>query len=152
MSYTKIWLHCVWSTKSRENFISNSFRPVLLSHFREQAIEKGILMDYINAHKDHVHALINLGKQQTIADIMHQIKGESSHWINKMSVMDEKFSWQDDYFAVSVSQSHFKRVRMYIENQDEHHKKMSWDEEVDLFLKRYGFERIKGQCRLVKKL
>ena len=64
MSYTKIWLHCVWSTKNRENTISHSFRPVLLSHFREQAQGKGIFLDYINAHKDHVHALINLGKTQ----------------------------------------------------------------------------------------
>jgi putative transposase len=144
MSYTKIWLHCVWSTKNRQNIISNSLRPVLLSHIREKASEKGIFLDFINAHKNHVHALINLGKQQTIADIMHQLKGESSHWINKMNLMPEKFSWQDDYFAVSVSQSHFERVRRYIQNQDEHHRKMSWNDEVELFLEKYGFEKIKG--------
>ncbi len=144
MSYTKIWLHCVWSTKNRSNTISNSFRPALLSHIREQAQKKGILLDYINAHKDHVHALINLGKTQTIADVMQQIKGESSHWINKQKVMPFKFNWQDDYFAVSVSHSHVNKVRAYIKNQDEHHKKITWDEEVDLFLKQYGFDRIKG--------
>ncbi len=144
MSYTKIWLHCVWSTKNRDNTISNSFRPVLLSHFREQAKEKGIFLDYINAHKDHVHALINLGRKQTIAEVMQQLKGESSHWINKMNTMPNKFNWQDDYFAVSVSHSHVERVRKYIKNQDEHHKKLTWDEEVDLFLKKYNFERIKG--------
>jgi len=144
MSYTKIWLHCVWSTKNRDNIISNSFRPALLSHIREQAMEKGIFLDYINAHKDHVHALINLGKTQTIADVMQQIKGESSHWINKQKVMPFKFNWQDDYFAVSVSHSQVDKVRSYIKTQDEHHTNMTWDEEVDLFLKRYGFERVKG--------
>lgn len=144
MSYTKIWLHCVWSTKNRENTILHSFRPVLLSHFREQAQEKNIFLDYINAHKDHVHALINLGRNHTIADVMHQLKGESSYWINKMKVMPFKFSWQDDYFAVSVSHSHVEKVRKYIKNQDEHHKKMSWDEEVELFLEKYDFERVKG--------
>jgi len=87
MSYTKIWLHCVWNTKNRSNIISNSFRPVLLSHIREQALQKGIFLDYINAHKDHVHALINLGRTQTIADVIQQIKGESSYWINKQNVM-----------------------------------------------------------------
>ena len=144
MSYTKIWLHCVWSTKNRKNTISHSFRPVLLSHFREQAKKKGILLDYVNAHKDHVHALVNLGRKQTIADVMHLLKGESSYWINNMNEMPYKFNWQDDYFAVSVSHSHVEKVRKYINNQDEHHRKMSWDEEVDLFLKKYGFERIPG--------
>lgn len=144
MSYTTIWLHCVWSTKNREHIISNSFRPVLLKHFREMANEKGIMLDYINLHRDHVHALINLGKKQNIADVMQQIKGESSYWINKMNVMPTKFYWQDDYFAVSVSQSHVERVRNYIKNQDEHHRKISWDEEVELFLKKFNFERMKG--------
>jgi REP element-mobilizing transposase RayT len=144
MSYTKIWLHCVWSTKNRSNTISKSFRPALLSHIREQADKKGIFLDYINAHKDHVHALLSLGRTQTIADVMQQIKGESSFWINKQKVMPFKFNWQDDYFAVSVSQSHVNKVRTYIKNQDEHHKKLTWDEEVDLFLKKYGFARIKG--------
>lgn len=144
MSYAKIWLHCVWSTKNRDHIISNSFRPVLLSHFREQAADKNIFLDYINAHADHVHALINLGKQQNIADIMHQLKGESSNWINKIDKMPFKFRWQDDYFAVSVSQSHVERVRKYIQNQDKHHRKITWDEETDLFIRKYGFERIKG--------
>jgi len=144
MSYVKIWLHCVWSTKNRDNIITNSFRPVLLSHIREQAKTKGISLDYINAHKDHVHALINLAQRQNIADVMQQIKGESSHWINSIKMMPVKFYWQDDYFAVSVGHSQVERVREYIKNQDAHHKTMSWDEEVEQFLEKYGFEKMKG--------
>jgi len=144
MSYTTIWLHCVWSTKNRDHLISSIFRPVLLDHFREQAKEKNIFLDYINAHEDHVHALINLGKQQNIADIMHQLKGESSFWINKVDVMPFKFQWQDDYFAISVSPSHVERVRRYIQNQDEHHREITWEEETEIFIKKYGFERLKG--------
>jgi REP element-mobilizing transposase RayT len=116
----------------------------LLSHFREQAKEKNIFLDYINAHEDHMHALINLGKQQNITDIMHQLKGESSYWINKVDVMPFKFQWQDDYFAISVSPSHVERVRRYIQNQDEHHRKITWEEESEIFIKKYGFEKIKG--------
>jgi len=144
MSYTTIWLHCVWCTKNREHIISNSFRPVVLKHFREKAAEKNIVLDYINLHKNHVHTLINLGRKQNIADVMQQIKGESSYWINKMNVMPTKFYWQDDYFAVSVSQSHVERVRKYIRNQDEHHRKISWDEELGQFCQKFGFEEIKG--------
>ena len=144
MSYTKIWLHCVWSTKNRECIIPNSFRPDLLTHFREQAKKKEIFLDYINLHKYHVHALINLGREQTIAKIMQNIKGESSFWINKLKILPYHFSWQDDYFAVSIGHSHIDRVRNYIKKQDEHHKKLTWNEEVKLFLEKYGFNRIEG--------
>jgi len=144
MSYVKIWLHCVWSTKNRDQIISQSFRPELLKHFRENAKEKNIILDYINAHENHVHALINLGKQQNLATIMQYLKGESSFWINSKKILPYHFSWQDDYFAVSVGHSQVERVRNYIKNQDEHHRKMSWEEEVNLFMKKYGFEQIKG--------
>jgi putative transposase len=144
MSYVKIWLHCVWSTKDRAQIISQSFRPELLKHFRENAEEKNIILDYINAHENHVHALINLGKQQNLATIMQYLKGESSFWINNKKILPYHFSWQDDYFAVSVGQSQVERIRNYIKNQDEHHQRMSWEEEVNLFMKKYGFEQILG--------
>jgi len=120
-----------------------SFRPALLKHIRENALEKDLVLDYINAHLDHVHALINLGKQQNLSFIMQNLKGESSFWINRQKILPSHFNWQDDYFAVSISHSHVDRVRRYIKNQDEHHKHMDWEEESELFMKRYGFERIK---------
>jgi len=143
MSYVKIWIHCVWSTKNRECIIPNRFRPAILSHIRESVKEKNITLDFINTCEDHAHALINLGKEETIAQVMHSIKGESSNWINKMKFLPYPFNWQDDYFAVSVSHSHVERVRAYIKNQDKHHLKISWDEEVNMFFEKYGFERIR---------
>lgn len=144
MSYVKIWLHCVWSTKNRDCTIPMSFRPTLLKHFRENATEKNITLDYINAHIDHVHALVNMGKQQNLATIMQYLKGESAFWINQQKILPYHFAWQDDYFAVSISHSQVDKVREYIKNQDEHHKKVSWEEEVELFLRKYGFERMMG--------
>lgn len=144
MSFTKIYLHCVWSTKNREIIIPNSFRPVLLAHFKEYCQSKEIFLDFVNVHKDHVHALISLGRKQNIAEVMHLLKGESSHWINKMKTLPYHFMWQDDYYAASVSFSHVERVREYIKNQDEHHRKMTWKEEIDRFLEKNGFERILG--------
>ena len=144
MSYVKIWLHCVWSTKNKADIIPHSFRNEVLKHFRENADKKNISLDYINAHENHVHALIRLGKQQNLATIMQYLKGESSFWINNQKVLPYHFSWQEDYFAVSIGQSQVEQVRDYIKNQDEHHKKISWDEEVALFMKKYGFEQLKG--------
>lgn len=145
MSFVRIWLHCVWSTKNRDCSIPMTFRKALLNHLRENAIEKGITLDYINAHLDHVHALINLGKQQNLSAIIHLLKGESAFWINHQHILPIHFSWQDDYFGVSESHSHVDRVRLYIKNQDEHHRHMSWEDEMELFIKRYGFERIKDE-------
>jgi putative transposase len=121
-----------------------SFRPTLLKHLRENAIDKNITLDFINAHIDHVHALVNMGKQQNLSTIMQYLKGESSFWINQQKISPYHFAWQDDYFAVSISHSQVDRVRKYIKNQDEHHKKMCWEEEVELFLRKYGFERMMG--------
>ncbi len=72
------------------------------------------------------------------------IKGESSFWINKNQLTKERFEWQDEYFAVSVSESKIDAVRNYIKNQEEHHNKKSFQEEYDAFILRYGFEKIKG--------
>jgi len=75
---------------------------------------------------------------------MQLIKGESSFWINKNKVTKHYFEWADEYFAVSVSESHINRVREYIKNQEEHHRKKTWEEEYNEFIEKYGFTKIKG--------
>jgi len=72
---------------------------------------------------------------------MQLIKGESSFWINQNKLVPGKFEWAVEYYAVSVSESDVERVRKYIRNQEEHHRKKSWDEEVDEFVRIYGFSR-----------
>ena len=75
---------------------------------------------------------------------MQLIKGESSFWINKNDVTKTKFEWSDEYFAVSISETHINKVRDYIKNQEEHHRKKTWKEEYEEFMNKYGFEKIKG--------
>ena len=91
-----------------------------------------------------MHCLISLGKDQTIAKVSQLIKGESSFWINQNHLTTEKFSWQDDYFAVSVSESQVPTVENYIKNQEKHHAKKSFEDEVNEFMTRFGWELIKG--------
>ncbi len=90
-----------------------------------------------------MHCLISLGKDQTISGIVQLIKGESSFWINRNKKVQGKFGWQDDYWAVSVSESHVQKVRKYIKNQEEHHRFKTIDEEVDEFMKKYGWNYLK---------
>jgi putative transposase len=81
----------------------------------------------------------------TIANAMQLIKGESANWLNKTSYLSERMNWQDDYFAVSLGQSQVERVRNYIINQEEHHRKKSFTEEVDEFMNKYGWNKFRDE-------
>lgn len=106
MPFIKVHIHFVWSTKNRECLLdSPALRQQVWSHIKTNAKEKGIFIDSISGHQDHCHALISLGVDQTMSKIMQLIKGESSYWINKQKLAKGKFEWQDEYFAVSVSES-----------------------------------------------
>jgi REP element-mobilizing transposase RayT len=110
-------------------------------HIKENAMEKGIFVDYVNGYKDHCHCLVSLGSEQTISKVMQLIKGESAFWFNKQEMIEEKFEWQTEYFAVSVSESSVDRVRNYIKNQEVHHRGKTYQEEYDEFIIKFGFEK-----------
>ena len=143
MPWVSVWLHFVWSTKDREPLLTEEVRSKVFAHIRENSREKGIHIDFINGYLEHVHCLVSLGTDQTLEKIMQLIKGESSFWINKNKVTRRHFAWQDEYFVASVSESNLESVRKYVANQEEHHKKVSFDEEFDTFLMRAGFKRFK---------
>ena len=114
-------------------------------HIKENAIQKGIYIDFINGYEDHCHCLISLNINQSIDKVMQLIKGESSFWINKNShlfpnLKGRKFEWQDEYFALSVSESVVYKVRNYIKNQEVHHKKKTFKEECDAIIEKYNIQ------------
>lgn len=139
MPYLRIWIHLIWSTKNREPMLNKEIRSSVFEHIRKNAKDKSIYLDTIDGYVEHVHALISLASDQTIAKVAQLLKGESSHWINKNSMTPTKFEWQDEYFAVSVSESTVEKVREYIRGQEEHHRKKSFFEEYKEFLEMYGF-------------
>lgn len=144
MSWIRIWVHLVFSTKNREAFfINKEIKENIIEHIKSNAKKKDIWLEEIDGDKDHLHCLISLGRDQTISKISQLIKGESSKWINDYKLTKIKFSWQDDYWAVSVSEAHIKIVKKYIQNQEVHHKTKSFTEEVDEFMKKYGWEYVK---------
>jgi putative transposase len=140
MSHVRIWVHLVFSTKNREPLLKDSFRYDLFKHIADNCVEKDIFLKSINGHTDHIHCLISLGKDQSISKISQLIKGESSFWINRNNLTHDKFSWQDDYFAVSVSESQVDAVVRYIKHQEKHHAIKPFAEEIDEFMKKYGWE------------
>lgn len=141
MPYTKVMIHFIWTTKNRMPIISKDLKPLLLSHIKENSILKQIFIDTLNCVEDHIHLLISLGTEQKISKIAMLIKGESSFWINKQKIIKQKIEWQDEYIALSVSESAIDKVRQYIMNQEEHHKKKTFMQEYEEFLKLHGFMR-----------
>jgi putative transposase len=133
----------VFATKNRQPFLTKEIRIKLHQHIIENCKKKDIFLQTINGYTDHIHCLISLGKEQSISKVAQLIKGESSLWINKEQLTEEKFIWQDDYFATSVSESQIARLVNYIQNQEQHHLRKSFDDEVNEFMKNYGWKVIK---------
>ncbi|AZA77551.1 IS200/IS605 family transposase [Chryseobacterium sp. G0186] len=141
MSFTKIYIHLVFSTKNRIPYLNTfDLRIKVWKHIKEYATEKEIFLDMINGYSDHCHCLISLGSNQNIEKVVQLLKGESSYWINKNRLTKDKFSWQDEYFAVSVSESKLDSVRSYIKNQEKHHQKKSFMDEYQEFIEKYNFK------------
>jgi putative transposase len=146
MPFIKVYIHFVWSTKNWVPYFSTKeIRQTVWQHIKDNAKEKGIFIDFINGHADHCHCLVSLGSDQTISKIMQLIKGESSFWINRNNITNQTFEWQDEYFAVSVSESGIARVRDYIRNQEEHHAHKTFQVEYDDFIIKYGFQKFKDK-------
>ena len=144
MPFIKIYIHLVFSTLDRKPLLNSlDLRIKLWKHIKQNGTEKGIFIDMINGYSDHCHCLISLSSNQTIEKIVQLIKGESSHWLNKNQLTKEKFAWQDEYFAVSVSESMIENVRNYIKNQEKHHQKKTFAEEYQEFIEKYNFEKLK---------
>jgi len=142
MSYLKIWIHWVWTTNKRLPNLKDEIRNEVIYHILENARNKSIFIDHINGHQEHLHALISLGSTQTISDIMRSIKGESSFWINKHKLTKLKFEWQDDYYAVSLGMPQLENLRSYIRNQDQHHQKYKFEDELNSLIEEYQLQKI----------
>lgn len=139
MPFVKIIIHAVWATKDRRPLLTTENRHAVCEHIRQYAATKSIHVINVNGYNDHLHCLISLSADQTIATVMNLLKGESSFWANKNLKWSEKFGWQDEYFAVSVSQSQFEVVNNYITNQEDHHHKKTFQEEYEEFINNYEF-------------
>ena len=139
MPYVRIWVHLVWSTKNREPMLGKDIRLKVFDHIRTNARAKDIFLDAIGGHVDHVHALVSLAPEQTIAKVAQLLKGESSRWINKEPLTRTRFEWQDQYAAFSVSESMVETVRQYIRGQEERHRKKTFLEEFQEVMRQHGF-------------
>lgn len=139
-SFNKIWIHAIWSTKERAHLINANIEGQIHQYLKSELENMGCKVSIINGMPDHIHCLFLLNRQKSIAEVIKQIKGTSSHFINQNNLTEEKFSWQTGYAAYSVSESVMQKVYHYIKNQKAHHAQKSFNQEYDDFLKLNGLQ------------
>ena len=137
-SLSRLWTHLIFSTKDRFPFLSNQqirrdMQAYLSTVLRSNDCETLV----VNGTVDHVHALFTLSRKHSIASVVKEIKRTSSGWVKGVSPAMRKFHWQSGYGAFSVSQSHVGRVCQYIENQERHHRRRTFQDEYREFLRKY---------------
>ena len=137
-SLSKIYVHLVFGTKYRKPWITDDVRNELHSYITGiiKNMESPVLK--INSVSDHIHILFLQSKNFALAKIVEDVKKSSSKWMKTKGITD--FTWQIGYGAFSVSSSKIEIVKKYIETQKEHHRKKTFIEEVDLFMKEYGID------------
>ncbi|MDZ4708749.1 MAG: transposase [Saprospiraceae bacterium] len=114
--------------------------PLIYDFINIQFQDFGCPVNAINRKPEHIHVLFLLNPQKSLAEVIKQVKGSSSHIINQQDLTQEKFSWQTGYAAFSVSGSLVDTVSLYIQIQKEHHAKKSFQTEFDDLLKEHGLE------------
>jgi putative transposase len=139
-TYSKVTLHFIFTVSGRENALTNELRNRVHRCITGIVENNDHKMLVVNSHFDHIHMLIGFNTRQSIGDLMRDIKSNSSRMINENRESNRKFSWQDGYAVISHSHSERGNVIDYIENQQEHHRKRSFREEVIMILDRFEIE------------
>lgn len=136
-SYSQNYVHVVFSTKDRRKTIAKEWQPRLWAYLA------GICKNYemtalaIGGTDNHVHVLLRLPPKLALARAVLVLKANSSKWMGEQGI---KFSWQEGYGSFSVSSSNLDQVHRYIENQEAHHRKASFEEEFRALLRKHGVE------------
>lgn len=134
-TYTQIHIQVVFAVQNRQSLIQQKFKEELYKYITGiiQNHEHKVLQ--INGMSDHIHILFGMRPSQSLSDLMKQVKQDSSKWINNKGFMAGRFSWQAGYGAFSYSKSQLPNVISYIQNQEKHHQKMTFQEEYLALLK-----------------
>ena len=133
-TYTQIHLQFVFAVKYRDGLIHSSFKDELYQYITGIIKNHNHKLLAINGMPDHVHILVGMRPTQSVSDLMQDIKGSSSKWINEKKFLKVKFEWQEGYGAFSYAKSQVNTVINYIKNQEQHHALRSFHQEYLEFL------------------
>jgi REP element-mobilizing transposase RayT len=139
-TYTNILIHALFSTKDRQPWLKAEIREEIFCYLGGAVNALGGQSLLVDGPPDHVHMLFVQPPTLSIATLLEKVKANSSGWVKRCWPGRRCFGWQTGYAAFSVSKSHVDQARRYIRNQEEHHRKVSFQEEVLAFLNKQGIE------------
>jgi REP element-mobilizing transposase RayT len=137
-SLASIYVHLVFSTKNRAPMITGALTPRLYPYLSAVGLGNGTKVLDIGGMPDHVHLLVSLGREVTIADTVKALKASSSRWIHDTFATHREFAWQNGYGVFSIGYPELPALRAYIAGQEEHHQTVGFQDEYRDLLTRYG--------------
>lgn len=139
-TYSNNLFHIIYSTKNRQGLLADRFRDEF--HRYTTGIVKNLdcSLIRINSVIDHAHLLCKIKPSLSVSDFVNKVKTNSSRWINERFELSYKFQWQSGFSSFSVSESTCESVIQYIDNQQEHHKLVTFEEELKTFLDKHGID------------
>ncbi len=139
-SYARLYVHIIFSTRQRKTWINHEWAPRLYEYFAGTLRNRDCELMLAGGVEDHVHLLISMSREASVADVVRDVKAASSSWIHE-NVHDAKlFAWQSGYSAFSVSHSALPDVKKYITNQEEHHRTRTFRDELMTFFEKHEIE------------
>jgi putative transposase len=139
-TFTQIYIHYVFTVKGRQNLLRQPWRDEVFKYIAGIIKAKNPKPIIVNGMADHVHVFVGLKPTMAIADLVRDIKNNSSNFINEKNFVDGKFAWQEGYGAFSYAHSQIDNVYQYIANQEAHHQTKSFKDEYMDFLKKFEIE------------
>jgi putative transposase len=139
-TYSQIYIQVVFAVKGRQNLLAKQWRDEVFKYMSGIITNKGQKPIIVNGVDDHVHAFIGLKPSMTLSDLIRDMKNNSTNFINNHAWINGKFSWQEGYGAFSYGHSQIENVYNYISNQEQHHRKQTFQEEYMDFLKKFEVE------------
>jgi len=138
-SLCRVWLHLIFSTRGRRPFLRQpEFRKAMFGVLARQVMQAGCQSVSVGGYIDHVHLLVGLTRTMKIADLVQAVKTASSAWAKTVIGGSPHFAWQRGYAVYSVSQSQLVAVDEYIRNQEQHHARLSFQEELRILCRKHG--------------
>jgi len=137
-SLSFVLVHVIFSTKDRLPLIDDAVRPALHAYLATVVRNAGCECYRVGGVADHVHLAIRLNRIVPVAKLVAELKASSSKWIKSQSPQLSKFAWQEGYGAFSVGPGDLEKLLHYIDTQEAHHRKQSFQDELRAFLKKYG--------------
>ncbi|PSR11090.1 MAG: IS200/IS605 family transposase [Bacteroidetes bacterium] len=139
-TFSQIYIQYVFAVKGRSNLLQKPWRGEVFKYMSGIIKGKNQKPIIVNGVADHVHVFVGLKPSMSIADLVRDIKNNSSKFINEQNFLKEKFAWQEGYGAFSYAHSQIDQVYQYIANQEAHHEKKTFREEYIDFLQKYEIE------------